>query len=81
MLDKASGVTDWRLHDLRRTAASRHAGTKIRNEAVQAVLNHSLPGVGGIYLRAELEREKADALAKWAVALTKIVGLVAERRA
>jgi hypothetical protein len=48
---------------------------------VQAVLNHSLPGVGGIYLRAELEREKADALAMWAVALTKIVGLVAERRA
>ena len=25
-LDEASGVTDWRLHDLRRTAASQHAG-------------------------------------------------------
>ena len=80
-LDEASGVTDWRLHDLRRTAASNMQELKIRNEVVQAVLNHSLPGVGGIYLRAELEREKADALAMWAVALTKIVGLVAERRA
>ena len=80
-LDKASGVGDWRLHDLRRTAASNMQELKIRNEVVQAVLNHSLPGVGGIYLRAELEREKADALAMWAVALTKIVGLVAERRA
>jgi integrase len=81
LLDKASGVGDWRLHDLRRTAASNMQELKIRNEVVQAVLNHSLPGVGGIYLRAELEREKADALAMWAVALTKIVGLVAERRA
>ena len=40
-----------------------------------------VPGVGGVYLRSELEKQKAEALAKWAVALTKIVGLVAERRA
>lgn len=81
MLDKASGVTDWRLHDLRRTAATSMQELGIRNDAVQAVLNHALPGVAAVYLRAELEKQKGDALAKWAVALAKIVGLVAERRA
>lgn len=80
-LDQASGVTGWRLHDLRRTAATNMQELGIRNEVVQAILNHAVPGVGGVYLRSELEKEKADALAKWAVALAKIVGLVAERPA
>ena len=66
LLDEASGVTDWRLHDLRRTAASNMQELGIRNEVVQAILNHAVPGVGGIYLRSELEEEKADALAIWA---------------
>ena len=73
-LDEASGVTDWRLHDLRRTAASRMQGLGIPNHVVQAVLNHAVPGVGGHYLQDELEKQKADALETWAVALTKIVG-------
>ena len=33
---------------------------------MQAVLNHAVPGVGGVYLQDELEKEKADALATWA---------------
>jgi integrase len=73
-LDEASGVTEWRLHDLRRSAATNMQELGIRNEVVQAVLNHAVPGVGGVYLRSELEKEKAEALANWAVALTKIVG-------
>ena len=43
MLDKASGVNDWRLHDLRRTAATNMQELGIRNEVVQAVLNHRCP--------------------------------------
>jgi integrase len=74
MLDKASGVPDWRLHDLRRTAATNMQELGIRNEVVQAILNHAVPGVGGVYLRSELEKQKAEALATWAAALTKIVG-------
>ena len=38
-LDKASGVTDWRLHDLRRTAATNMQELGIRNEVVQSILN------------------------------------------
>ena len=72
-LDKASGVTDWRLHDLRRTAATNMQELGIRNEVVQSILNHAVPGVGGVYLRSELEKQKAEALAMWATALARIV--------
>ena len=37
-------------------------------------MNHAVPGVGGVYLRAELEKQKDDALATWATALIRIVG-------
>jgi integrase len=73
-LDRVSGVTDWRLHDLRRTAATHMqelAG--VRNEVVQAILNHSLGGVGRVYLRSELEKQKAEVLRAWATKLTHIV--------
>ncbi len=73
-LDDVSGVTGWRLHDLRRTAATSMQELKIRNEVVELILNHVVLGVGGVYLRSELEAEKAAALATWAAALTKIVG-------
>jgi integrase len=73
-LDRTSGVSDWVIHDIRRSVASHMQDLGIRNEVVQAVLNHAVPGVGQIYLRAQLEQQKADALARWATALTKIVG-------
>jgi integrase len=73
-LDKASGVNGWVLHDLRRTAASNLQELKVRDEVVRLILNHAIPGVGGVYLRAELEREKAAALALWAGELERIVG-------
>jgi integrase len=72
-LDKASGISDWRLHDLRRTAASGMQTSGVANHIVQAVLNHAVPGVGAVCLRAELEKEKGEALAAWAQALARIV--------
>jgi integrase len=73
-LDEVAGVKGWRLHDLRRSAASSMQELGIRNEIIQAVLNHAIPGVGGVYLRAELEKDKAEALRAWAVELERIVG-------
>jgi integrase len=72
-LDEASGVTGWRLHDLRRTAASGMQENGVPNHIVQAVLNHAIPGVGAVYLHARLEQEKTEALQVWATALTRIV--------
>jgi integrase len=72
-LDEASGVFDWVLHDLRRTAASRMQALRVPNHVVELILNHALPGIGGVYLQAELEDQKAEALANWSRALAKIV--------
>jgi integrase len=73
-LDEASGVTGWALHDLRRTAASRMQALRVPNHVVELILNHALPGIGGVYLQAELEDQKAEALASWATALSRLVG-------
>lgn len=73
-LDEAAGVSGWRLHDARRSAASHMQELGVRNEIIQAVLNHAVPGVGQVYLRAELEKDKAEALRVWAAELERIVG-------
>ena len=63
-LDKASGVEGWRLHDLRRSAATHMQELGIAPDTIRAILNHAMPGVGGVYMRAELEAAKRDALAR-----------------
>src|SRR6516162_10040134 len=67
-LDKASGVSDWRLHDLRRTVASGLQRLGVRLEVTEAVLNHksgSTAGIVGVYQRHDYADEKRDALARW----------------
>jgi integrase len=64
-LDAASGVKDWRLHDLRRTAATRMADSGIAPHIIEAVLNHISGfrgGVAGVYNRAQYAAEKKTAL-------------------
>jgi integrase len=68
-LDAASGVTDWTLHDLRRTVASGLQRLGVRLEVTEAVLNHksgSTAGIVGVYQRHDYAEEKRDALARWA---------------
>ena len=72
-LDTGSGVSNWRLHDLRRSAATYMQELGIRPDIVSAVLNHAMPGVGAIYMRSELEVAKKAALAAWAVEVARIV--------
>ena len=73
LLDELAGVTGWRLHDLRRTAASGMQDLGSRPDIISAVLNHAVPGVGGIYMRSELEAAKKAALAAWANEVERIV--------
>ncbi len=76
-LDNLSGVTDWRLHDLRRTAASCMAEIGIAPHVIEKILNHAtgqISGVAAIYNRHAYRREKADALAAWSMALQEIIG-------
>lgn len=68
-LDQRSGVTDWTVHDLRRTAATRLADLGVQPHIVEAVLNHHSGhkrGVAGIYNRSPYAREVKTALSIWA---------------
>jgi integrase len=67
-LDELSGVSGWRLHDLRRTVASGMAGLKIALPVIEKVLNHSsgsFRGIVGVYQRHTFADEKRDALEAW----------------
>ena len=64
-LDEASGVKDWRLHDLRRTMATGLQRLGVRLEVTEAVLNHvagSRAGIVGVYQRHTWADEKRAAL-------------------
>lgn len=59
----------WRLHDIRRTVATRMAELGIQPHIVEAILNHisgHKSGVAGIYNRATYRDEKRKALDRWA---------------
>jgi integrase len=72
-LDMASGITDWRLHDLRRTARSLMSRAGVLNDHAELVLGHARPGVEGIYDLHQYPTEKADALRKLAALIERIV--------
>jgi integrase len=59
----------WRLHDIRRTVATRLADLGVLPHVVEAVLNHvsgHKAGVAGVYNRASYAAEKRAALDLWA---------------
>jgi integrase len=75
--DPVRPVPDWRLHDLRRTAATVMADRLgVLPHVIEAVLNHisgHRAGVAGIYNRASYERETRAALSLWAQYVGAIV--------
>jgi integrase len=77
-LDKLSGVNDWQLHDLRRSAASVMARLGVAAPVLAKVLNHSpgagLSGVLGVYVRHSFDAEARSALEAWSRELQRIIG-------
>ncbi|HEV7909731.1 MAG TPA: integrase arm-type DNA-binding domain-containing protein [Methylocella sp.] len=75
-LDKRSGVTNWRLHDLRRTAATGLQRLGVRLEVTEQVLNHvsgSRAGIVGVYQRHDFASEKRAALDAWGAHVLAVV--------
>jgi integrase len=68
--EKTKGVRPWRLHDFRRTVATRMPDDLgVHPHIVEAVLNHvsgHKAGVAGVYNRAVYAKEKIAALELWA---------------
>ena len=80
-LDARMNVPPWRIHDLRRTAATGMAEIGIAPHVVEAVLNHvsgAKASVAGVYNRAAYAPEKKAALERWA---THVEGLVTGKTA
>ncbi len=71
-LDQASKVTDWRLHDLRRTGRSETARLKVDDVVAERVLNHVPRGMTAVYNQYQYLDEKREALNLWARELRKI---------
>ena len=61
-LDKASGVTGWTIHDLRRTARSLMSRAGVQPHIAELTLGHVQHGVQAVYDRHDYTEEKAIAL-------------------
>jgi integrase len=72
-LDEACGVTDWTLHDLRRTARSLLSRAGIASDVAEMCLGHVLTGVRGTYDRHEYHEEKKRAFEALAAQIARIV--------
>jgi integrase len=71
-LDRESGVANWRLHDIRRTARTLMMRAQVRPDIAERVLGHVIPGVSGVYDRYDYLEEKRDAQAALASTLRSI---------
>jgi integrase len=66
-LDRELGMAHFRLHDIRRSAATWIAELGFgQPHIVEAILNHAKPAIAGIYNRASYQREMRSALTQWA---------------
>ena len=75
-LDDRAAVTDWRIHDLRRTVATGMQKLGITLQTVEAVLGHvsgSRGGIVGVYQRHDYAAEKRAALEAWGAHVAALV--------
>jgi integrase len=86
-LDEASGVADWTLHDLRRTARSLLSRAGISPDTAERCLAHKIGGIRGTYDRHAYHAEKKHAFEALAAQIDRIVNpvdnitVITERRA
>ena len=75
-LDAISGVTGWRLHDLRRTCVSGMAGLGVAPHVADKILNHqsgTISGVAAVYQRHQFMAERREAIEKWGAHIAHIL--------
>src|SRR5262245_63663199 len=75
-LDRLMGVTDWRIHDLRRTAATGMARAGADLPVIERALNHisgSFGGIVAVYQKHKYADEVRAAMEGWSNLLLAIV--------
>jgi integrase len=76
LLDQLSGVTGWRLHDLRRTCVSGMARLGVAPHVADKILNHqagTISGVAAVYQRHEFLAERRAALDLWGAHVARLL--------
>jgi integrase len=73
----AIGLEDSRIHDLRRTAATRMAELGMSPHTISLILNHASARKGSVtskvYVQYSYDKEKREALAAWGRLLERLV--------
>ena len=72
-LSETSGVTDWSLHDLRRTSRSLMSRAGVPTDHAERCLGHVIGGVRGVYDRHEYLEEKRRAFEALAAQVQRII--------
>jgi integrase len=74
-LDRDSAVTDWRMHDLRRTCRTGLAALAVPNEIAEACLNHvsTRSALERTYNRFDYRNEILAALTRWQQHVAEII--------
>jgi hypothetical protein len=65
---RLNGMKPWRVHDLRRTVATRLGDLGVQPHVIEAALNHfsgHRAGVAGVYNRSNYALEVKSALRRW----------------
>jgi integrase len=82
-IDELSGVTGWRLHDLRRTCVSGMARLGVAPHVADKILNHqsgTISGVAAVYQRHEFLAERQAALDLWGAHIDQLLGEISHDR-
>ncbi len=76
-LDKACGVIDWTLHDLRRTYSSTMAALGVPQVVVEKLLNHvsggTLSPIASVYNRHAYMNEMREAVLRYEAYLSTLI--------
>jgi integrase len=66
MFDESSAVSDWRIHDIRRSVATHLSAEGVDRLTIERILGHTDPSVTAIYERYDRLKERRNALQLWA---------------
>jgi integrase len=73
VIDHATGVRDWRLHDIRRTVRTALSSLGILPVVAELVIGHAQQGVNRVYDLHRFDAEKRQAIEAWEKKLLDLV--------
>src|SRR5205085_7849366 len=72
-IDRLSGVTHWKIHDLRRTMRTHLSALPVQDLVRELVIAHAKPGLHKVYDQHAYQVEKRRCLELWEARLLAII--------